>query len=77
MSDVVVTASELARNASSLLDEVARGRTVVVHRRGRPVARLVPIPTDGSSVLGSMAGRARALADDDVLLQPIPDWASE
>lgn len=74
MSDVEVTASELARNTSSLLDEVARGRTVIVHRRGRAVARLIPSPADGSRVLGCLAGRARQLAEEDVLLQPLPDW---
>lgn len=74
MDDVVVSASQLARNTSALLDEVALGRTVIIRRRGRPVARLVPNPVDGRAVLGHMAGRGRQVVEDDVLLAPLPDW---
>jgi prevent-host-death family protein len=74
MDEVVVTASELARNTSSLLDEVDRGRTVIIQRRGRPVARLVPNPVSGISVLGCMAGRGRQLVDDRALMAPLPNW---
>jgi prevent-host-death family protein len=74
MDEVVVTASELARNTSSLLDEVDRGRTVIIQRRGRPVARLVPNPVSGISVLGCMAGSGRQLVDDRALMAPLPNW---
>jgi prevent-host-death family protein len=33
---------EARQNLSALLDEVKRGREVVITERGRPVARLVP-----------------------------------
>ncbi len=74
MSDRVVTASELARSTSALLDEVDGGATVIIERRGRPVARLVPTTLEGSAVLGRMAGRATQVVDDDELLSPVPDW---
>ena len=37
-----VQASEAKTHLPELLDEVERGETVVITRRGRPVARLVP-----------------------------------
>jgi prevent-host-death family protein len=33
---------EVRRNLSALLDEVRKGRDVVITERGRPVAKLVP-----------------------------------
>ena len=35
-------ADEAAKHLSSLLDAVAGGETIVITRRGKPVARLVP-----------------------------------
>lgn len=74
MTDRVITASELARNASAVLDEVAAGRTVLIHRRGHPVARLVPEPLAGRRLIGRMAGRGRQVVSDEELVVPIPDW---
>ena len=37
---------ELRQNASRYLDRVARGETLEVTDRGKPVARLVPVGTD-------------------------------
>jgi prevent-host-death family protein len=39
-----VDASEAKSKLSSLLDEVERGETIVIRRRGRPIARVVPEP---------------------------------
>jgi prevent-host-death family protein len=39
-----VDASEAKIKLSSLLDEVERGETIVIRRRGRPIARVVPEP---------------------------------
>lgn len=33
-----------------LLDDVERGETITITRHGRPVARLVPVPSRGRSV---------------------------
>jgi prevent-host-death family protein len=37
---------EVRQNLSTLIDEVKKGRVIVITKRGRPVARLVP-PTPG------------------------------
>lgn len=42
----MVNVRETRENLSRLLDAVAAGEEVVIMRRGRPVARLVPAGTD-------------------------------
>jgi prevent-host-death family protein len=51
-----VSAGELKANCLALLDEVHRTRrTVVVTKRGRPVAQVVPIPAlESHSLKGSL-----------------------
>lgn len=61
VSETTIKASEFKATCLALLDDVARTRrTIVVTKRGRPVAKLVPLdeaaPTRGS---------VRLLADED------------
>ncbi len=66
----VVPAGEFKATCLALFDEVeTRGRSFVVTKRGRAVARVVPLSTGKrSSLLGSL------LRDDD-LLEPVEvDW---
>jgi prevent-host-death family protein len=51
-----IAAGEFKAKCLKLLDEVAQTReTLVITKRGRPVAKLVPVPTEGDLV-GSMRG---------------------
>ena len=45
-SEVEVTAFEAKTRLSELLREAERGRSFVIRRRGKPVARLVPFVQD-------------------------------
>ncbi len=45
-SDAEVTAFEAKTRLSELLREAERGRSFVIRRRGKPVARLVPFVQD-------------------------------
>lgn len=61
MGDVTIQASTFKARCLALLDEVASsGRSIIVTKHGRPVAKLVPlddpVPTMGSVTL---------VADDD------------
>jgi prevent-host-death family protein len=57
----VVQASTFKAQCLALLDEVAdSGQSIVVTKRGRPVARLVPIE-DAPAMIGTVT----LLADDD------------
>lgn len=46
MSERTVGAYEAKTHLAQLLEEAARGVTITITRRGRPVARLVPIEDD-------------------------------
>lgn len=69
-----VQASEFKATCLSLLDEVAETRReVVVTKRGRPVAKLVPIdePADLEGSVTIMA------ADEDDLLSTGETWGAD
>lgn len=70
---VVVTASQLARNTSALLDEVGQGRTVIIQRRGQPVACLVPHPVNAGPVPRGVAegGVGHAVGDGAAVQQQV------
>jgi prevent-host-death family protein len=61
-----IGAFEAKNKLSALLDQVERGAEVIITRRGRPVAKLVPIRTPYSSeraaaALRRIRERAKAL----------------
>ena len=49
-SDADVTAFEAKTRLSELLRETERGRSFVIRRRGKPVARLVPYARDEQTI---------------------------
>lgn len=64
MADIPIRASEFKARCLALLDEVAETRrTLVVTKRGRPVARIVPL-----DAAVSLMGSVTILVDDDELL---------
>jgi prevent-host-death family protein len=66
-----VNASEFKAKCLALLDEVAETRqTIVVTKRGRPVARVVPVE-EPRSLIGSVT----FLVSDEELIKPLDlDW---
>ena len=48
----------LKQNASAVVADAAAGETVTITDRGRPVAQLIPLPSDRLAMLMA-AGRAR------------------
>jgi prevent-host-death family protein len=66
---VSISATQFKARCLSLLDEVASsGSEIVVTKRGRPVARLVPL--EGET---SMLGSVRFIGSDEDLVKPIDD----
>lgn len=62
MQEIHIQASTFKARCLALLDEVARSRTsVVVTKRGKPVAKLVPL----DDVPGTTRGSVTLLAQDD------------
>lgn len=64
----VVGVREAKAHLSALLGRVRRGETVTIADRGRPVARLVPMPEDELT----LADRIRELEDAGWLTVPAP-----
>lgn len=69
-----ISATQFKARCLSLLDEVAEsGEDIVVTKRGRPVARLVPLaPAE------SLEGSVTYLVSDEELIAPLyEDWEPE
>ncbi len=63
-----LSATEAARNFASLLDAVeTRGESFTVVRRGKPIARVVPVRTSTAKDIKALLRR----------YPPDPEWARE
>lgn len=66
-----IGAGEFKAKCLHLLDEVAQSRTpLVITKRGRPVAKLVPVDDGPVDIYGCMAGTVRILGD---IVSPLDD----
>lgn len=67
-----VTLLEFRKNAQATLEKVAAGQTIVLTRRGRPIARLEPIgeerigPDDPIYSLGQLAVEGNSLSNEQM-----------
>jgi prevent-host-death family protein len=71
-----IAAGEFKAKCLHLLDEVQQSRKeVVITKRGRPVARLVPVEEKVPSVFGRMKGSIEILGD---IIAPIDEvWEAD
>jgi prevent-host-death family protein len=68
-----ISAADFKATCLSLLDQVdADG--IVITKRGKPVARLIPFTADSSELIGALAARIRISGD---LLSTGVDWHAE
>jgi len=59
-----IPASAFKRNCFAIMDEVkAKHETVLITKRGKPVARLVPVNTDTDEIFGFFNGRGSITGD--------------
>jgi prevent-host-death family protein len=75
--DKTIAAGEFKAKCLRLLDEVARGRApLVITKRGKPVAKLVPIDHKPVDLYGRMAGTITIVGD---IINPIEDvvWTGD
>ena len=66
----VVNVHEAKTQLSRLLAQVEAGEEVVIARRGRPVARLVPCQPKGKRQFGAMKGQIKIT---DAFFEPLPE----
>jgi prevent-host-death family protein len=72
-----VSAASFKAECLRLLDEVARQRRpIIVTKRGKPVAKLVPVDEEPIDLFGRMAGTIRICGD---IIGPIADlqWTGD
>lgn len=72
-----IPAAQFKAECLRLLDEVAqRRRPIIVTKRGKPVAKLVPVDQRPVDPFGCMAGTAKICGD---ILNPIEDleWTGD
>ena len=69
----IIKASEFKAKCLALLDEVERtGNTLVVTKKGRPVAEVVPAKSAKRNLIGLYKGRGEILGD---IISPIDvEW---
>ena len=69
MAEQSISASAFKARCLALLDDVAAtGRSLVVTKRGRPVARLVPVEEPAS-----LRGSVTYLVSDEELIAPLDE----
>jgi prevent-host-death family protein len=72
-----VSAADFKANCLRLMDEVAQRRQpLVITKRGKPVAKLVPADEKPIDIFGRMAGTVKICGD---IIRPIDDldWAGD
>jgi prevent-host-death family protein len=71
-----VKAGEFKAKCLELMDSVAQtGATIVITKRGAPVARLVPVVDRARSIFGFAAGSFEEIGD---IVGPVaPEWFAE
>jgi prevent-host-death family protein len=72
-----ISAAEFKTNCLRLMDQVAQRRTpIVITKRGKPVAKLVPISEEPVDIFGRMAGTIKICGD---IIGPIEDldWTGD
>ena len=68
-----IPASKFKEQCLALLDHVDPDG-IVITKRGKPVARLLPFAADSADLIGSLAGKIRIKGD---ILSTGVDWRAE
>jgi len=63
VKNTIIAASEFKAKCLRLLDEVEEGETLVITKRGRPVARVVPVSPPRRSLRGTWKGLVKIKGD--------------
>ena len=77
MDNRYVAATDFKANCLRLMDDVAQQRRpIIITKRGKPVAKLVPVEQEPIDLFGYMAGTAKICGD---IIGPIEDagWTGD
>jgi prevent-host-death family protein len=75
MKTKTMPAGRFKANCLAVMDEVqAKHESVIITKRGKPVAKLVPIEEKKDLILGFMKGKATIIGDIVSPVIPIEEW---
>lgn len=70
-----ISAGEFKTHCLSIMDDVqATRQPVVITKRGRPVAKLVPADTEGDDFIGRLVGVVKIVGDIESPVEPPEAW---
>jgi prevent-host-death family protein len=70
-----VAAAKFKAQCLALMDDVQKTREpVVITKRGKAVAQLVPMPAQKDDFIGSLKGVFRIVGDIESPVVPLEDW---
>ena len=72
-----ITAGEFKARCLTLMDDVRKNREpILITKRGKPVAKLVPAENEGRQFLGRLEGIIRIVGDIESPIEP-DAWESQ
>lgn len=75
METHTISAAEFKAKCLGIMDEVAASREpVIITKRGKPVARLVPIEAEPQSFIGRYKGKFKLKGDLVAPVFPAEEW---
>ena len=70
-----IPAERFKSECLGLMDEVqATCESVIITKRGKPVAKLMPVDTDSNGIFGFLAGKGRIAGDVTSPVVAIEGW---
>jgi prevent-host-death family protein len=73
-----IPAGQFKTQCLAIMDRVQKtGESVLITKRGKPVARLSPAPSAPEDVFGYMAGKVKIIGDIVSPITPPEDWETQ
>ena len=73
-----IPAGQFKARCLSIMDRVQKtGESVLITKRGKTVARLLPATTEPEDVFGYMAGKVKIVGDIVGSITPLEDWETK
>lgn len=70
-----ISAAQFKARCLSLMDDVQNTReTIVITKRGKPVAQLGPVPGAKDNFLGRLEGQFEIVGDIESPVEPLESW---
>jgi prevent-host-death family protein len=70
-----IAAGEFKAKCLALMEDVQSTRqTIVITKRGKPVAKLVPVESKRDNWIGRLNGKMRIVGDIESPVVPLEDW---